>query len=954
MSKTITIFLASSEELESERRAFENFIYQRCNENKFIKVIAWENNLNNAMSPTRLQDRYNEAIRTCDIFLALFFTKAGPWTVEEFDVAWERFQQSGRPQIFTYFKETVEKQQSLTDFWHRLTELGHFPTVYKNTEDLHLQFGYQLEIYLTEHHQNADFDDKKKHHFPTVAKPDVFIGRQELLAQVHTRLQSAGPVLLVNGLGGIGKTATAQVYINEYKTYYDHIAWVFVAENLPQSLLNQLQGPLDLEINPKAPSAQQFQALVIALQQVEGHNLLVIDNANDSEELLTVKAALKNTGWRVLITSRCHPDEYEHDVIEMNVLPPTDAEALFWYHYQPAGSLAPGERVRERANQLLDKIDSHTLLIELIAKAGKKKPLTIEQLLERLDSGLNHEDLQRIITVGSHADSQLRDKQAKLYEYILAMFEPTDLDEDKQRILRYFSVLPAEDIPLAHLKNLFLVEDDNRFEDDLESLFQDGWLSAKDDTYKMHALVQDVVFVKLPNDYAALITTLTEILQQPLTIAYDYLDYAKAVTQKVTTSGYEIGWLNIFLSDAYENIGQLENALASIKVASEHFRNCDEQDSLAASYQRRGDLHKYLGQLDKAIELFELFNQLMEGLVESNPENKHFKNYLAISYEKLGDIHKALGQVKKALAFFELCHQLRKALYDANPKSEGLKNELAISYEKLGDIHKELGHFDQALEFFELCNSLSKELYDTNPNSQNFKNELAISYEKLGLINEAKGKLDNALKHYEKQKDLMFELYNDNQKSEKIKNDLAISYLHLGNIHKAFGYLDQALAFFELFSQLMKKLYDANPKSVQLKNGLAISYYNLGGIYQAKKIPFYKFTAIRHNKQQVLAMYEKAMTLRQELYQTTQLDAHKKKAEHTEKVHLQVKVASYAPFIQATLVALFGGLYWLDWVSVWWLIGLVIWFLPLRLPVKTGLSIRIALLVLLGLVAWLF
>ncbi len=65
MSK-ITIFLASSEELESERRVFENFIYQRCQslyqDGKFIEVIAWENNISNAMSQTRLQDKYNEAI----------------------------------------------------------------------------------------------------------------------------------------------------------------------------------------------------------------------------------------------------------------------------------------------------------------------------------------------------------------------------------------------------------------------------------------------------------------------------------------------------------------------------------------------------------------------------------------------------------------------------------------------------------------------------------------------------------------------------------------------------------------------------------------------------------------------------------------------------------------------------------------------------------------------------
>ncbi len=158
MSK-ITIFLASSGELESERRKFENFIYQRCQslhkDNVFIDVIAWENNLSNAMSPTRLQDKYNEAIRACDIFVALFCTKAGDFTIEEFHIAWDQFKKTNQPQIFTYFKKTANKQESVRAFWKKLSQLGHFPTVYKNTEDLHLQFWRELEIILTEHESEA-------------------------------------------------------------------------------------------------------------------------------------------------------------------------------------------------------------------------------------------------------------------------------------------------------------------------------------------------------------------------------------------------------------------------------------------------------------------------------------------------------------------------------------------------------------------------------------------------------------------------------------------------------------------------------------------------------------------------------------------------------------------------------------------------------------------------------
>ncbi len=106
MSK-IKIFLASSGELESERRQFEHFIYQRNKslhkENLFIEVIVWENSISNAMSPTRLQDKYNEAIRACDIFVALFCTKAGDFTIEEFHIALDQFNKTKQqPQIFTY------------------------------------------------------------------------------------------------------------------------------------------------------------------------------------------------------------------------------------------------------------------------------------------------------------------------------------------------------------------------------------------------------------------------------------------------------------------------------------------------------------------------------------------------------------------------------------------------------------------------------------------------------------------------------------------------------------------------------------------------------------------------------------------------------------------------------------------------------------------------------------
>ena len=103
--------------------------------------------------------------------------------------------------------------------------------------------------------------------------------------------------------------------------------------------------------------------------------------------------------------------------------------------------------------------------------------------------------------------------------------------------------------------------------------------------------------------------------------------------------------------------------------------------------------------------------ELMKELSESNPKSEALKNGLAISYEKLGSIHQALGQLDKALEFFELRMQLGKELSESNPKSVELKNGLAISYYKLGGIYqdKQQAHamYQQAIQLWQALYELT-------------------------------------------------------------------------------------------------------------------------------------------------------------------------------------------------------------------------------------------------------
>jgi len=150
------LFLASSAELSEDRKELEIFVNRKNKDwhdkGVFLDLVVWEDFLD-AVSKTRLQDEYNKAIRECDLFVMLFFTKVGQYTEEEFETAFGQFQATNKPFIFTYFKDaeistgSANKADlmSLWAFQEKLDGLGHFYTRYKNIDELMLHFNRQLD-----------------------------------------------------------------------------------------------------------------------------------------------------------------------------------------------------------------------------------------------------------------------------------------------------------------------------------------------------------------------------------------------------------------------------------------------------------------------------------------------------------------------------------------------------------------------------------------------------------------------------------------------------------------------------------------------------------------------------------------------------------------------------------------------------------------------------------------
>ena len=148
--KKITLFLASSKELKNERERFEVEIYRKCkawhDRGVFLHLDVWED-LTARMSAEGSQSEYNKKVQSADLFILLAYKKVGMYTAEEFENAFGQFHARQKPFIFTYFKTTdnAVNDPSLEAFQHKLRELKHFNSSFKDSNDLWNQFNKELD-----------------------------------------------------------------------------------------------------------------------------------------------------------------------------------------------------------------------------------------------------------------------------------------------------------------------------------------------------------------------------------------------------------------------------------------------------------------------------------------------------------------------------------------------------------------------------------------------------------------------------------------------------------------------------------------------------------------------------------------------------------------------------------------------------------------------------------------
>jgi tetratricopeptide (TPR) repeat protein len=668
---------------------------------------------------------------------------------------------------------------------------------------------------------------------------ETFIGRTEELQAIQTNLSQNKQVVLVNGLGGIGKTSLAKEYLKLNHQNYQHIVWLEQTSTLVNAFIldDILLANLGLKFSNEE-EAYKFKKIINTLANLQGNNLLVIDNYTEKTEDIELQTLQKFPfahNWQIIMTSREKIAKFVP--INLSALSELEAIALF-KTYCISKAIDETE-----LKVLLATIDYHTLTIELLAKNYElswdlKNIAELTQLLQT--QAIDAQELQEnVFTEHSQMEVQM-------YSYLVSIFNMANLDGKAIWLLKQLAVLP----PLSIEGKILLKWVGGNFKKQklnflqkvfpfafpkiksklnkviLLDLVKKGWLISTDNQYfEMHRLIQTLIVKTQEPKYADCEKLFEQIIkllnyksnEKKAIEKLGVIEYGENFLQKLNFTQAEAkkSYLQNNLALTYEVFGQYEKArdLLELALASDLNNFGKDHPTVARTQSNLATMYFYLGQYEKALDLLELaLASDLSNFGKDHPTVAVRQSSLATVYQSLGQYEKARDLLKLALA-----SDLSNFGKD-HPTVTCIQSNLAI-------VYQDLGQYEKARDLLELALNSAVSNFGANyPNVAVRQSNLASVYSDLGQYEKARDLLELALAL------AVSNFGKDHPTVTRIQSNLASVYSNLGQYEKARDLLETSLAFD------LQNFGEAHPNIAVSQSYLANVYFNLGQYEKARNL----------------------------------------------------------------------------------------------------------------------
>ena len=636
---------------------------------------------------------------------------------------------------------------------------------------------------------------------PTLNSDDI-IGRENELKDLHFLMFGHKKQVVVNGLGGIGKTSLVQAYISKYMGDYRNVAWITQTTNDVVSEIANAEGLAQkLRVNKEGKDVQQiFYEIITALKEIaDGPNLLIIDNVDDS--LGNLRDYLPSQPhWHVLTTSRLKIDGFHP--MELDFLSHDEAITLFKKHCSTITS-------ENEISDLVKTVDYHTLTIEILAKTANRHRTDIASLKKAIK-----DDLLANVYIPHKGAGKID----KVRSYLCSIFNLSGLNDNETWLMKQFLCLPAEYHTYSRLLELIDL-DENRnagFPESCNSLVEQGWLlyNKETDAYKMHLVVQEVT-----NQQLRLSLTDIDRLLNKTTLNLKTDETRDNPVDKFQWIPFGYALLNNFQNDTTPSIGALQNNLALVlqhlgeyeqafkllqKTVMSYEKNFStDHPATAMSYSNLALVLQDLGEYEQAREL------LQKAIINDEKNLSPDDPSVAMRQWNLASIFIDLGKYEEAREL------LQKAMI-SDEKNFGPDHPItAIRYSILATVLQNLGKFEQARELLQKAMiSDEKNFGPDHPTTALRYSNLATVLQNLGEFEQARELQQKAMVSDEKN----FGPYHPS--TARNYSNLAMILQSLGEYEKAKGLLQKAIISDE------KNFGTDHPTT-------AVSYSNMAAVLQA-------------------------------------------------------------------------------------------------------------------------
>ena len=797
--KTITVFLASSNELNYDRNSFQALIAKLDDiyepRGIRIKCRRWED-FPAYCTGERTQDVYNKTVRSCDMCICMFHKEAGQYTVEEFEQALDEYRTNhSHPKTFVYIRALVEGEvetDELKAFKDELFKsIGHYWCNYACDDSMNLHFVMQLERLI----------------------PDMGL--------------SAGDSSQL-------KVEEGNVTLQGIKIA-DYTNLPFAAANPEYCNLKEKYAQLDKDIT-------QLRALGID----DTHDLLrekIIDRQKCHEQIINMEKQLLDMALLVnkAISSHSPMSERKRLAIEMfeqgnikGVINVLNEEDMASEAKQAELEIARGRQLVESGNELIAKgIQVIQAQVEDYILRAKALMLDIDNS-DRFSLACNAYERAVELTRNHLSQAELADR---LDDYCCFLYENNQFTKCEAYMEVCMSVRadlcrehPETYEPeLADSYNKFgiLYSDTQRFQE-------------SEEMYKLALDIHERLAKANPQAYETALADSYNNLGN-LYYATQRFHESEAMYKSALAIRERLAKANPqaygpALAASYNNLGSLysdtqrfEESEAMFKSALAIYERLAKvnpqayEPDLAASYNNFANLYSATHRFRECEAMCKLALAIRERLAKANPQA--YEPDLAVSYNNLGNLYYATRRFQDSEVMHKLALAIRERLAKANPQA--YEPDLAISYNNLAILYSDIQRLQESEAMYKLAIAIRERL--AKANQQAYEPDLSSSYYNLGNLYYATQRFQESEAMYKSAIAIRERLAKANPQA--YGPALAASYNNLAILYYGTERIQECEEMFKLAIAIRKHLAEDDPQLYG--SDLAQAYSNLAILYNA-------------------------------------------------------------------------------------------------------------------------